>query len=34
LKEALFALMGGLFQDIIDVIVAEIFGGWVQKLEG
>jgi len=26
--------MGGLLQDITDVIVAVFFGGWVQKLEG
>jgi len=25
--------MGGLFVDITDVIVAVIFGGWMQKME-
>ena len=33
-KGSLFVLMGGLFVDITDVIVAVIFGGWMQKMEG
>jgi hypothetical protein len=31
-KEGLFALMVGLFQEITDVIVAVIFAGWVHRI--
>jgi len=30
----LFALMGGLLQEITDVIVVLKFGGWVYKMRG
>jgi len=29
-----FALMGGMFQDITDVIMAVFFGGLVLRMEG
>jgi len=29
----LFALMGGLFQESTDVIVAVIFVGWMNRME-
>jgi len=32
MKESLFALMVGLFQEITDVIVAVIFAGWVHRM--
>jgi len=33
-KEGLFTSRGGLFQESTDVIVAVIFGEWVQKMKG
>ena len=33
MKEGLFILMGGLFQESTNVIVAAMFGVWVRKME-